>query len=1166
MKIRDAFQIPRTTDLDTFITRLDTSDPSRVRQDLASFVMVDSVFQQVDRMLGATHDRFQQNQDIGRFIHGTFGCGKSHLLAVLAKMLESDELVYEVGDPRLRELRGRHGWMDRKNLLVVRLNMMGKPGVVRALFDAYHAALPDDTPPVVLTDHERVFELMELDQRRMGEEAFFRQLVTEKVIPSRGFYETQRGGSTQQQLSLAARLLAWRDNDDSVRPESLWVADQEGFSRIAQHARELGYDGIVWMIDELIIWIRGKTSGDYIKEINALSAMVDHDGARDLPFLTLLAVQQDIAQTCPEDLSDSDFHHQLGFINDRFKPFITMAEQDLYEVTSRRVLKPQPENKDGLASRLETSFKKHAVAIKTLAGDLDEHTVRRLYPFHPALIRVLVDVTQCLSRSRTAMAALYALLEQYQELDVGQFIPVGALYPIVFDRQSVASVRDTRSRLTELYVEAADTNERLTGKIEDVGGSRAAELHQLVRTVLMCQLSRKTYYPDGRSLAESVTASALLRMNLSDVKAVTERTGLSHIVRMFRSLASADLQVQVTGDGADPRIEIKTEPVDSEGLLRAALADVTHQDRFAACRAALDGELGLRLGAVNETRRKITWRGTKRMVRIHLCNVRRLSSSGRENQFQPASDEEVLVLVDYPFDEDPTCGRNDDITAMQNARKRGAQWTVGWLPEHFSDVENKVLSNVAAVRRIRKDKPRYLSEYAPKVAQSLLRSLESFLSNQETQLRQALRRVYMAQGQLHVMDARLNGLTLAQQDPQRVIETVSTETLSRRYPRHPRFKRLVTARDLSLAAGSIVQAAVSDAPVQVSTREQDLLDSYGVPLELVHPGQGTVTAKRDGRYLSAIKGWIGDRKVVEASELHRFLSDDADKDSYGLTTEVVQFLVWYLLNAEGYALEKKSNQASLTVERLTGIRLDEVRLRKAEVVPLTVWEHARSVADRLLGLRDTADHVTVPEQSRLARAIGREADRVARGVQGLIAATETACAQVGVTPDESMRLTAYRALDERLRAWATPGPDTERLRDVATLHGSPLLQEWLAVTGTLAEERAALREVDGSLLAFQHVSRLGDDQQKQQVVTALQNLLKDPAERRLADHATDWAKKAREEAERLVVRPDRDAATWEQATGEAGSAEVVRAALNGLLEKLAPGEYVYELRLRRKDG
>jgi len=119
-------------------------------------------------MLKAVGERLDDNRDVGRYIHGAFGSGKSNLLTVLGKMLERDEMVYDHGHASLRELRAKHGWLDRHRTLVVRINMMTRHSLTRALFEGYNEALPAGLPRVGFTDEERVFELIDKDAKRLG--------------------------------------------------------------------------------------------------------------------------------------------------------------------------------------------------------------------------------------------------------------------------------------------------------------------------------------------------------------------------------------------------------------------------------------------------------------------------------------------------------------------------------------------------------------------------------------------------------------------------------------------------------------------------------------------------------------------------------------------------------------------------------------------------------------------------------------------------------------------------------------------------------------------------------------------------------------------------------------------------------------------------------------
>ena len=317
MRIREYLELPASSDLDAFITRLNDTE-ERVRQNLRLYVLSDKVKGGLDALLKGVGERIGANRDVGRFIYGSFGSGKSHLLTVLGRMLERDETVYDLGDSRLRELRTAHPWLEQRRVLVVRLNMMEKRSLASALYNAYNDALPAHVPRLSFTDEERVFNLIERDAERMGG---LEALLPQAGIPSRCHYERTKQGDLEARLELAAQLLTWRNHgEQEIRPEDLWLPAREGFERIARHTQEHGYEAIAWLVDELVIWIRQFDREVYVRQINALSTMVDHEAGRVIPFFVALAVQTDIAETCPADISEKGFREQLGFISDRFKP------------------------------------------------------------------------------------------------------------------------------------------------------------------------------------------------------------------------------------------------------------------------------------------------------------------------------------------------------------------------------------------------------------------------------------------------------------------------------------------------------------------------------------------------------------------------------------------------------------------------------------------------------------------------------------------------------------------------------------------------------------------------------------------------------------------------------------------------------------------------------
>lgn len=1117
MRIHDYLEQPESTDQDNFITRLDDS-VDRVRRSLREFVVAANVYPRLDDMLTAVGARLDDNRDVGRFIYGSFGSGKSHLMTVLGKMLERDEAVYDLGHAALRRLRVAHPWLDRHRTLVVRLNMMGKRSLTSALYEAFNAALPASAEKLVFTDEERIFKLIESDARRnAGLDALLQQIAADGYIPSPAFYHEKRNADLDARLALAADLDRWRNHGEvNTRSDDLWVDANVGFDRIARHAESLGYSAVAWLIDELVIWIREKDRATYIKQINDLSAMVDHDRARVRPFFVAVAVQMDIALTRPEDISEQGFRKQIGFISNRFEPALHLEDQDLYEVAAQRVLARRHGLSAAERQRFEDAidkvFHQQGDAIRDLAGNLDLPAVRRLYPFHPALLRVIVDVTQALSRNRTAIAALYELLALYRDLTVGQFVPLGALWDVLFDPDNIQALRqNTRTPTAQSLADTAETWRRIEGKVDAVSTDQKTdpkELRQAVRTALLCQLSDRPYYPDGRPLREGVTVGALLRLNLADIKALTERTGISKLAKLLRNLESVAPQVSVGTTQADPIVQIKTDKIDLDQILARARAEVEHHHRLAYMRKLLKDQLGLPIETATEVSLTPTWRGTRRKGLVRLCNVRMLSYAGKTNEFDHGNNA-FLILVDYPFDEEPGRTRQDDVETLRRAKARSTHWTMAWLPEHLSPSELTALNNAAAVDLIRRDKRRFLEELPPREAENVAGALEAYQQGRKIEIEQAIQRLYFDEGQVHVLKDQLGEFNLPGIDKASAPNRLAQHVLDKRYPNHPSFPRRLDTADLNNLAEWVIRAAQTGQSLDLKSSQMAVVDAIAVPLELVHKGPSSITARRDGRYLRAILEWIGPRTTFSSSDLRDLLTAE-DGWSFGFTTELADFFLFYLLNVEGF--EAQQNSKSMTVSS-PGELPERFQLVKDEVVDAPTWDQARKVADELLNLRGRADLPTSPEQAKLARDIATTIRPLRGSAASLRDRLLSVLGWADVPADNSGRLALIKTLIDRFDALLADNVNADRTRRLAGLSPETGYAALCRLARALGDETAAIGEFELGQLAFEQVQRRGSDDDRVAVVERLQNILRDGIDTGLmTQHARTW----RQEAERRL--------------------------------------------------
>jgi hypothetical protein len=1171
MKIREHLQWQDDTDLDAFITRL-TDSEDRVRQNVRQYVVGEKIRDRLDLLFKAVGERLDDNRDIGRYIHGAFGSGKSNLLTVLGKMLERDEMVYDLGHPSLRELRAKHGWLDRHRTLVVRINMMGKHSLTRALFEGYNAALPAGVSQLGFTDEERVFELIDKDAQRLGGlPVLLEQAANDAALEGipempRGMpgpmfvelYNRLRRGDRDKRLALAAALQNWRNHGaNPIRPNDLWVDARQGLDRIARHAKENGYTAIAWLIDELVIWIRGRSRAEYVNEINHLSALVDHDAGRVLPFFVAVAVQMDISRTCPEDLSQRDFQEQLGFIRDRFQPQLELEDQDLYEVAAQRVLARRRDlsqaDRKAFEGAIDAAFQKHRDAIGDLSGGLPMDFVRRLYPFNPALLRILVDVTQALSRNRTAIAALYRMLNKYADLEVGQFIPVGALWDFVFEPENVSYVKqNASSKLCQRLADTYETWVRLEPKLDIVAQEANTTLHQLqqvVRTVLLCQLSDRPYFPDARSLGERLTASTLLHLNETDIRAMVPRTGISKVASWFRALNGVAPHVQVSGD-TDPTINIKIEQLDIERVLNTARAQVGHSHRFAFMRTLLIEQLGLELGTSNEGTLDLLWKGTKRRGRVKLANVRTLSYAGQTNEFDPGKDE-FLIVIDYPFDEETGRSRQDDIDNCTRARARGSHWTLAWLPEHLGGNELEALTNAAAVEVIRQNPRTAYQDLSPRDADAAARMLEGYQADRRRQLEGAVRRLFFDQGRVEGMKAALDGIDAKGLELTSALDRLAKTVLDKRYPNHPPFTRRVTQAELAQVAAWVIRAAKTGATVDLRGSEMPLVDAILVPLEVAHKAPSGITRRTDGRYVTAIEAWVGSKRQFEAQDLRAALaadSESSEKWGFGLTKEVANFFLYYLLQVAGF--EAQGGDARELGQGLGDIK-DRFRLVKEEVVDAPTWDKALRVADRLLDHRGQADLPTPPEQAKLCRELAKKGQDLRGAVRDFEKRLRDVCAWAGVLPNESARVNTASELSGWLDEMLSDTGNASRTRRLASLHADGRLEAFVRLRATLPGEAAALTGIAGQRDAFEYLASHGSEEDNTTVVVRIRNLLKDPVTGALlVEKAPAWIEDAKrrfaavatEAVARVSQHTERTSAAEKRAHEESQRAEDERRA------------------------
>ena len=100
---------------------------------LRDYFVTDQLAKSFNQALGVIRDSLQKRSSHGSYLHGSFGAGKSHFMAVLHLILIGNQQARAI--PELAEIIQEHNaWMAGKKFLLVPYHMIGATSPLSACF------------------------------------------------------------------------------------------------------------------------------------------------------------------------------------------------------------------------------------------------------------------------------------------------------------------------------------------------------------------------------------------------------------------------------------------------------------------------------------------------------------------------------------------------------------------------------------------------------------------------------------------------------------------------------------------------------------------------------------------------------------------------------------------------------------------------------------------------------------------------------------------------------------------------------------------------------------------------------------------------------------------------------------------------------------------------
>lgn len=929
--LSDILDLPEEVTKSAFVVRL-AEAVHHADALMVTYAITPDIHGALDRALGLIGNAVREQRNDAAFIHGSFGSGKSHFMAVLSLLSGNAERAWR--EPALHDLLVKHEWVKEKKLFRLHLNMIDAASLGDKVFGSYlelARKLHPEAPVAPLFADEALFANAEALRATVGDDKFFASLNQGASVDPRWGKKEGWNGARFEQARISTdpktraglfSALVKTHFPAFTQQASAFLPFEHGMQAMTRHVKGLGYDGIVLFLDELILWLATKASNREAlnNEIGKFAKLVEGQAAEQaVPIVTFAAQQRDVREMVGDHLAGDDAEivgNSLKFWQGRYNT-IKLPDKDLPAIIAKRVVHPKnAEAKQKLDAAFEGMRRTLGqTAWGTLLGDIgDEEGFRRVYPFSPALVEVLVAMSHYLQRERTALKLLVEMLvHQLDDFEIGKLVPVGDLYDALAEgeepmdgtmRERFASAKRLYdSELLPLIQEQNQTDlaskcQRLRSDAVTIGCANCPQTkcrndNRIAKTLLLAALAPNT--PVFRNL----TASRVVQLNHGTLKTMVPGAEATIAAQRIQSWAREVDKVRTSGM-EDPRVWVELEGVDVKPILQAAGHYDTAGMRKAKLRELLFYALGIEEQKNTIEDYKLAWRNTDRFGTVHFGNVRDMDDS----TLRASESDEFRFIIDYPFDDPGRSPQEDEQRIQRFLDATPDTPTIIWLPSFLADSVQRDLGDLVVHDRILEGDnwKQHLSNLRPDDQTRAREGLTSKATQKRERLRRALDAAYGLQraetGTLdptrcvsqnfYVLKAGSKIRSVAAADLKRGMEMAIGQLLDDVYPRHPHFDDKVTRGKLDKELemlGRLIEADGQRLPL--TKNEQHALqfaDKLG--LVQVRDAQATLNVQAYDDLDRQLRAQNID--VPDVATVQRLFDPERVR---GLTPEVADFVV-----------------------------------------------------------------------------------------------------------------------------------------------------------------------------------------------------------------------------------------------------------------------------------
>ena len=585
-KIAEIIDIPEQVHQGDFVLKL-TEGVREAESTLQSYVVTPQLVDCFDQALRLIQSAVQTGRSKAAYLHGSFGSGKSHFMAVFSLLLQGNATARAV--PELAGVVSRHNpWTEGKRFLEVPYHLIGASSLESAILGQYAAfvrARHPEAPTPGFYRAEKIFDDARRLREQMGDATFFEKLGGEATATDSGWGALDAAWDAE---GFEAALTAEPGSEERARlvgdlvdsffsaHKDLAVGQAEGFVPLdeglvilSRHAQALGYDAVVLFLDELVLWLASHAADPawVNREGQKVAKLVEAAQMdRAVPIISFIARQRDLRELVGEHLPGAE---QMGFADvldwwqARFET-ITLEDRNLPAIVERRLLKPKSSAaKQQLQQAFDEIDVRGDVLSTLLTREGDRAMFRQVYPFSPALVHTLIAVSSLLQRERTALKLLLQLLvDQRDTLTLGDLVPVGDLYDVIAagDEPFSQAMKQRFDQAKQLYQgklvpllenEYSVTREDVAAGRTEAGPAQAFRNDaRLMKTLILSALA------DEVEALKALTPARLAALNHGTVRTPIPGQESQIVLAKVRKWAAQVGEIKVADEAHNPVISL----------------------------------------------------------------------------------------------------------------------------------------------------------------------------------------------------------------------------------------------------------------------------------------------------------------------------------------------------------------------------------------------------------------------------------------------------------------------------------------------------------------------------------------------------------------------------------------------------------------------------------